>query len=119
MIEYYDLLWGKEDEEDLKVIGEIQYDLKKDKFFAKILDDVEEFPTLLFGIFAQGKTADDRKVREYIGSCVISKNIPNLKEALEWMGFKEYNQWEIYKYNYGKNNNDKARIRLRETKEVV
>ena len=115
MIEYYNLLWGKE-EEELEVIGEIQYDTEKDKFSAQLLDGVKEFPTLLFGIFAQGKVADDRKVRDYIGSCVISKNIPNLQEALEWMGFKEYNQWEIYKYNYGKNNNDKARIRLREVK---
>lgn len=115
MVEYYDILWAKE-EDNVQIIGEMLYDLEKDKFCAELKDGVKEFPTLLFGIFAQGKVADDRKVRDYISSCVISKSVPNLEQALEWMGFKEYNQWEIYKYNYGKNNNDKARIRLRETK---
>lgn len=114
MIEYYDLLWKTEAEE--AVIGEIQYDVENDKYAATLNEGIKEFPTLLFGIFAQGNRANDKKVRSYIDSCVISKNIPNLAEALEWMGLSEYNQWEIYKYNKGKNQNDLAQIRLREAK---
>lgn len=114
MTEYYDMIWRYEKEE--AVIGELRYDLDHQKFSADLLDDAKDFPTLLFGIFAQGKKADDRKVRDYIDSCVISKNLPNIQEALEWMGLSEYDQWEIYKYNKGKNNHDLAGIRYRETK---
>lgn len=114
MTEYYDIIWRYEKEEE--VIGELQYDLDNQKFSAVLFDSAKDFPTLLFGMFAQGKKADDRKVRDYIDSCVISKNLPNIQEALEWMGLSEYDQWEIYKYNKGKNNHDLAGICYRETK---
>lgn len=115
MTEYYDMIWHY-DEKRQELIGELCYDLEKKKFSATLIEGAKDFPTLLFGIFAQGKKADDRKVRDYIDSCVISKNLPNIQEALEWMGLTEYNQWEIYKYNKGKNNNDLVGIQLRETK---
>lgn len=115
MTEYYDIIW-RYDEKKEELIGELCYDLDNKKFSAVLFDDAKDFPTLLFGMFAQGKKADDRKVRDYMDSCVISKNLPNIQEALEWMGLSEYDQWEIYKYNKGKNNHDLAAIRYRETK---
>ena len=66
----------------------------------------------MFGIFTKNDEADDLRVRDYMGDCVVPKTRENIDDILKHLNMYEYNQWEIFKINKGKNLNNDSQIRL-------
>lgn len=107
MLEIYEIV-GKNDE----CQGYLEYNDKTDTFHAYLKDGASGSPHALFGIFTKNDEADDLRVRDYMGDCVVPKTRENIDDILKHLNMYEYNQWEIFKINKGKNLNNDSQIRL-------
>lgn len=110
MLELYDIIWRDKD-----IVGCLEYHVETNKFCAYLKDGEQGNPRGLFGILKTDTVVDDRRVRAYLDDCVVPKTRQNIDDILKHMKLPCYNQWEIYKYNHGKNVNDYASIRFRGT----